>query len=383
MIHRNLAPLRFTVLAAIASIAGVALAAKPSPATAQAGVIAFRDDCGGLLYAMRADGSGRIAIPLPTPALPTDRYRSPLVLDVSTAGPLTVVYYVGIDRLMVIDGQNVRTIVDYGLFAVQLNDVGGVLTPDPPVRLSLPEVAGVDPNRAQQGSFSPTGSGDRFALVAASATSKVLMTAQVERDVTSRVVGLTNLVVVGDLESIGLPDPGFPDSNGFTGGIDYAPDGNGIVASIYFDLWRIHLGADNTFLSAEWLTPNTDGYAEWNPSFSPDSSRIAYSSGRISSSGGAQDPDIYSLDPASHAVLRVTNARNKGKASGARNNAMWSSDSAWIGFSAYVGSPPRRSPCSGLLNSEIFQIRADGSTTAAQITNTNGTGVEAWPGWGW
>ena len=33
------------------------------PASAQTGVIAFRDDCTDLLYAMRGDGSGREATP--------------------------------------------------------------------------------------------------------------------------------------------------------------------------------------------------------------------------------------------------------------------------------------------------------------------------------
>jgi Tol biopolymer transport system component len=62
---------------------------------------------------------------------------------------------------------------------------------------------------------------------------------------------------------------------------------------------------------------------------------------------------------------------------------MWSSDGTRIGFSAYTSRTPRRSPCSGLVNSEIFLIAADGSTTASQITNTSGTSVEAWPKWGW
>jgi hypothetical protein len=35
------------------------------------------------------------------------------------------------------------------------------------------------------------------------------------------------------------------------------------------------------------------------------------------------------------------------------------------------------------VNSDIFLIKADGSTTATQITNTNGTSVEVWSRWGW
>ncbi len=359
-----------------------ALAAMP--ASAQTGVIAFRDDCTGLLYAMRGDGSGRIALPLPPLPQPTDQYRQPLVLDVTTSGPATVVYYVGISH------QNQLALVDFGLFAVQVNDAGGVLTTDPPVRLSLPAdvgIAGVNPNTARHGSFSSAGFGDRLALVADSQTASVSMTAKVERDSTLKIIGLSDLVVVGDLYSIGLPDPNLPASQGFTGDIDYSPDGTSIVASIYYDLWMIYLRGDNTYLSAERLTANTDGFAEWNPSFSPDASRIAYSGGPFSTSGpqagGVRDGDIYSLTLATRSVLRVTTNKNKGSAATGRNNAMWRSDSAWIGFTAFTSSTPRRSPCSSLVNSEIFLIKADGSTIATQITNTNGTSVEAWPRWGW
>jgi hypothetical protein len=359
--------------------------ALPASLTALPGVIAFRDDCTSLLYAMRADGSGRVALPLPPLPLPSDSYRDPWILDVTTSDPLTVVYYVGIGRVVLIDGQKTLTIVDYGLFAVQVNDVGGVLTPDPLVRLGLPEIAGVDPNEARRGSFTPAGAGDRLALVARSSTASVLMTAHVDRDATMRIVGLSDLVVVGDLYSIGLPDPGHPLSQGFTGDIDYSPDGISIAASIYFDLWKINLGIDNTYLTAERLTENTDGFAEWKPSFSPDGSRIAYTGGAITGSGGVsgRDADLYSLTLAPRVVIPVTTSRNKGSAASARNNAMWSPDSAWIGFSAYTTKTPRSSPCSSLVNSEIFLIRADGSTTATPITNTNGTSVEAWPRWGW
>lgn len=362
----------------VAAGLGVAL---PAPLTALPGVIAFRDDCTSRLYAMRADGSGRIALPLPPLPLPNDSYRDPWILDVTTGDPLTVVYYVGIGRVVA----NVFTLVDRGLFAVHVNDVGGVLTPDPLVRLSLPAIAGVDPNEARRGSFSPAGFGDRLALVARGPAASVLMTAHVDRDATMRIVGLSDLVVVGDLYSIGLPDPGHPLSQGFTGDIDYSPDGTSIAASIYYDLWKVNLGVDNTYLTAERLTENTDGFAEWKPSFSPDGSRVAYTGGAISGSGGVsvRDVHIYSLTLAPRVVAPVTTNRNKGSAASARNNAMWSPDGAWIGFSAYLAKTPRNSPCSGLVNSEIFLIRADGSTTATPITNTNGTGVEAWPRWGW
>jgi WD40-like Beta Propeller Repeat len=357
------------------------------PASAQTGVIAFRDDCTGLLYAMHWDGSGRIALPLPSRPEPTDRYLDPQVLDVTTSGPMTVIYYVGIGRIVVIDGRNVLTLVNHGLFAVQVDDVGGVLTPGSPVRLSLPEIAGIDPTFARRGSFSPVAFGDRLALVASSSSVSVLMTAKVERDSALKIIGLSDLVAVGDLYALGFPDPNFPTNQGFTGFIDYSPDGRSIVASIYYDLWMLSLRDDNTFLNSERLTENTDGFAEWNPSFSPDGSHIAYTAGAISKNSGgvsSRDLDIYSIETGTRAVARVTSNSNKGAAARSRNNPIWSSDSMWIGFTAdTAGSTQRRSPCSFLVNSEIFMIKADGSTASTQITNTNGTSVEVLPRSGW
>jgi hypothetical protein len=354
-----------------------------SPVSAQSGVIAFRDDCTGRLYAMRGDGSARIALPLPQLPQPTGEYRywDPWIVDVSTSGPLTVVYYVGISRL----NQKTFTLVDFGLFAVQLGDVGGVLRPGSPVRLTLPAdvgFAGVNPNTARFGSFSPFR--DRLALVANSQAASVLMTARVDRDSTLRVTGLSDLVVVGDLYSLGLPDPTVPTSKGFTGNVDYSPDGSSIVASIYHDLWLINLTSENTNGGAGLLTANTDGFAEWKPAYSPGGTRIAYTAGPIAAStGGVSTTDIHSLTLDTRAVTPVTTNKNKGKAASGRNNAMWWSDGTAIGFSAFTSATPRHSPCSTLVNADLFLINADGSNIAAQITNTNGTSVEAWPKWGW
>jgi hypothetical protein len=342
------------------------------PAFGQSGVIAFQDHCTALLYAMRGDGSGRVALLPPLP-LPTDKYVQPRVLDVTTGGPTTVVYYAGMTGAT----------FDHGLFAVQVDD-SGVLRPELPVRLSLPKIAGADPDSARSGSFSPFGFGDRFAFVAPGQNASVLMTAKVDRDSNLKITGLSDFVVVGDLYTIGIPDPKFPDQKGFTGFIDYSPDGRSIVASIYYDLWMIYLHADNTFDRAERLT-GTSGFAEWNPAFSLDGSHIAYTGGAISGSGGVslRDTDIYSLVPATRTVTRVTANSNRGSAAMGRDHPTWSPDDAWIGFAAYVNShPPRNSICSGIVNSEIFLIKADGSTTATPITNTNGTSVEDGPRWG-
>jgi hypothetical protein len=355
---------RCTISLAAVLLTGLAA----SPVSAQSGAIAFRDACTGRLYAMRGDGSARIALPLPPLPQPTGEYRywDPWIVDVSTSGPLTVVYYVGIGRL----NQKTFTLVDFGLFAVQLNDVGGVLLPDAgsPVRLILPSdvgFLGVNPNIARRGSFSPLR--DRLALVADSQTASVLMTAKVDRDAsTLKVTGLSDLVVVGDLYSLGLPDPTVPASKGFTG-----------------DLWLVRLSSENTNVGADLLTANTDGFAEWKPAYSPEGTHIAYTAGPIAASGGVSTTDIHSLTLDTRAVTRVTTNKNKGKAASGRHNAMWRSDGTAIGFSAFTSATPRSSPCSTLVNSEFFLINADGSNSAAQITNTSGTSVEAWPKWGW
>lgn len=306
------------------------LASKSTVAQTSTGIIAFRDDCTRLLYAMRWDGSGRIALPFPPlPNPKTDKYLDPWVLDVTTSGPMTVVYYVGISRVEVINGENEFTFLDHGLFAVQMDDVGGVLTPEPPVRLNLPAIGEVDPTFARHGSFSPMAFGDRLALVSSSSSVRLLMTAKVERDpISAKIIGLSDLVEIGDLYALGLPDPKFPDEKGFTGfRIDYSPDGRSIVTPIYYDLWTISLADDyKTFLNSERLTQNTDGFAEWNSSFSPDGSHVAYTSGAISRNGGvsSRDADIYSLELGTRDVVPVTSNSNKGAAERSRNNPIWS-----------------------------------------------------------
>jgi hypothetical protein len=303
---------------------------------------------------------------------------------------LTVIYYVGIINLS-------KNVVTPGLFAVQLNfqlngDGSETLVPDTPVPLlsSHTPIDGVDPNSARHGSISTNA--DRLALVASGSTASVLMTAQIVRDSTLKIIGLSDLVAVGDLYSLNgvFPNPDFPDSKGFTGTIAYSLDGTSIVASIYFDLWTISLAADNTFLSVTPLTDTTDRSAKWNPDLSPGGSRIAYTGGPISESrSGAAvrlgDMNIYSPTLAPPSVIQVTTNQNKDSASTDIDNAMFSPDGEWIAFTALTTTTktPRNLPCSGLVNSDIFLINADGSSTAVDITNTNGTSVEVWPRLGW
>jgi hypothetical protein len=346
------------------------------PAAAQTtGVIAFRDDCTHLLYAMRGDGSGRTALQLPPLPGPADQYeyRDPWVLDVTTRGPLSIVYYVGIVA------QGSSTLEDSsGLYAVEVSEVGGSLVSGSPRLLVLPDAESFA--NVSFGAFSSAP--ERLALVALTVaptgqTSRVFMTAAVDRDLTTgAITSLSDFVVLGDFSSLGQ----------VSSFIDYSSDGRSIVLSISSDLYRLHLSPDYTIDgAAELLTPNTDGVAEWNPSYSPDGSRIAYTAGAIGRSGlvSGRAMEISVLDLGTRASTRLITKRNKGKAADGLNNAMWSANGLSIGFTAFTGATPRRSPCSNFANAEIFRINSDGTGVASALTTTNGTGVEAWPQWGW
>jgi hypothetical protein len=364
----------------------VVSAAPVSVASAQTGIIAFTDYCTHGVYAIRGDGTGRVALPLPPLPEPASafRYGTPRVLDVTSSGATTVVYQLAITQR---DG---TAPADMALYAVQVNDNGGSsLEPANPLRLALPAdvpvsgEASVNPNRAWHGAFSSAGSEERLALVVSTGTVNVLMTVKVDRDALRSVTSLSDVVVVAELESLGVPDPGVA-RYGFTGTIDYAPDGSGIVASIYHDLWLVRLTSEHTLDAAEQLTPNTDGAVEWNPSYSPDGLRVAYTAGRLTKDGtvGVANTNIYTVGVFSGAVTPITSTAGKGKSFSSPNDAMWAPDGTLIGFAAFTSSTVRRAPCSALVNSEIFLIKSDGSGTASLITNTNGTSVEGAPKWG-
>ena len=87
----------------------------------------------------------------------------------------------------------------------------------------------------------------------------------------------------------------------------------------------------------------------------------------------------------SGSVLRVTSRKNRGDAARLLNNgSVWSPDGSSIGFTAYVsGRVPRSATCNNVGNSDVFITKADGSTVATHITDTNGTSAEASPRWGW
>jgi Tol biopolymer transport system component len=93
--------------------------------------------------------------------------------------------------------------------------------------------------------------------------------------------------------------------------------------------------------------------------------------------------NIYSLTLAPPSVIQVTNIENKGTAATDRDHAMFSPDGEWIAFTALTTKTPHNLPCSALVNSDIFLINSNGSSTAVDITNTNGTSVEVLPRLGW
>ena len=273
----------------------------------------------------------------------------------------------------------------WGLFAVQLDDIDGRLEPGSPVQLTLPAdigFDGVNPNTARRSSFSRAASGDRLALVASSQTDTVLMTARIDPDAASKITGLSNLVV-----------------QAICGRWAQSPPPRRASPATSITLGRkqhrsVHLGQSLDGPSAFRQHVRVCGKSlPRTPMISPsgilifarrNSNRPA--AGPITAGSGGvylRETDIYSLTLDTRAVTRVTTNRNKGRAALGRNSAMWRSDGAWIGFSAYTSFTPRRSQCSDLVNSEIFLIKADGSTTASQITNTSGTSVEVWPKWGW
>jgi hypothetical protein len=111
-------------------------------AWAQNGVIGFQNTCRGpsRVYVMRGEAESasnpRVLLPLP-PLVDGFQFQS-IPLDVSTAGPVTILLY--------------------GLFASQVNDIGGNLVPDAPVNIRL----AADPrlpaniNNTPFAKFSPT-----------------------------------------------------------------------------------------------------------------------------------------------------------------------------------------------------------------------------------
>jgi dipeptidyl aminopeptidase/acylaminoacyl peptidase len=309
---------------------------------------------------MRGDaestGNPRVLLPLP-PLLNGQQYgQSPL--DVSTSGPVTVLLE--------------------GLFAVQVNDIGGVLVPDAPVNIRLTDTTNLPPNINffNNATFSPTW--DRVALV----SSGILVIADIVRDENQKITGLTNPTVVANLFDIGSPsDSSLGTEGGFTGFPDFSPDGNRIAVSIYGDLWLLNLDADgHTLLSSQPVT-RTPRDTESRGVFSPDGSRLAYIGGRNDPNRGvlSRSANLFTINLDTMEVTQVT--RNQDTINDPGDPA-WSPDGLFLAFTARGERSPRDSSC-GLVNYEIYEIKADGTSAPTLLTNPGANGVEGYSQWGW
>jgi hypothetical protein len=188
-------------------------------AWAQNGVISFQDQCTPApcrVYVMRGEAEStsnpRVLLPLPPPINGVQYGQLPL--DISTIGPVTILLQ--------------------GLFAVQVNDIGGNLVPDALVNIRLADATNLPPNinNPIDAKFSPTG--DCVALV----SNGFLVIADIVRNENQKITGLTNPTVVANLLDIGSPsDSSLSTGGGFTCFPDVSPDGTRIVVSIYGDLW--------------------------------------------------------------------------------------------------------------------------------------------------
>jgi hypothetical protein len=361
---------------AFAAAAALLLTSLPSGETRAVipadGVVAFGDHCARRLYAMNPDGTGRHLLP---------DVGAGGVVDVSRGvGPVTVL---AAGQRPLPDGGSKPT-----LYAI---DASGTQAP-----VELLDETEPTPSEA---AMSPTG--DRVAFVhkywdpVAEVGHADLGIGDIVRDaVSGAIIDVENVTFVVDLWTLGSPGDAIGDLGYvFTGPLDFAPDGRRLVVTIYDDLWELTLDADTgrTLVEARPIT-RTTSFAERMPSWSPIADVVAFSGGPYSTSGGRplalylSDMEIYTADVSAGTARQVTNARNKGSSGDGRNNPAWSRNGSYLLFDALgpaAFGKRGQSSCGGASNSDLFQIPADGSLKAVNITNTSGTGVEYGPAWGW
>jgi Tol biopolymer transport system component len=109
--------------------------------------------------------------------------------------------------------------------------------------------------------------------------------------------------------------------------------------------------------SASYTRLTTNTVADSNPAWSPDGSRLAFTSAR----DGTGNPEIYTMNADGSDARRLTTS------AGADYQPAWSSDGSRIAFVSERDG-----------NAEIYVMGADGSTP---VRLTIGTGIDAEPAW--
>ena len=355
MLRRILAIVVMTVLAAGLLWYAPALAAKggnkgggktPPPLPTVTGVVVFHDFCTERVYVMNPDGTGR--------ELLDGSLEYPRVKDVSRGAP-------GAVTALVLSWDT--------LYAIPVD--GSRVVP-----LSIPIEY---PNYPAYAVFSADG--ERIAYVSFEydpvtfeVNSAEVYIANVVRDGDGYVTGLGEINYLIDLNKIGQRD----DSNfegPSTGALDFSSDNSRLVVTIYDDLWVLELALDgHTLLDAYPLTRTPD-FREWYPRWSPTGDIIAFH-GTTS-----QSSDIYTLD-FSGVQVKVTSG------GGYKQFPNWSPDGVHLLYGAQSGRFKRGSPCSNLLDTDLYLVPFDGSQEELNVTKgtgdtETGDGVESFAGWGW
>jgi Tol biopolymer transport system component len=211
--------------------------------------------------------------------------------------------------------------------------------------------------------------------------------ADVVRDSTGHVVGITGLTFVVDLMTIGSPaDSSHPQSA--VGAIDLSADGTKLLAVIYDDIWMINLNPTGWIMAGATNLTRTPDFAEMYARWSPAADAIAFSGGGYAELGDrwwySSNTNVFTMNPATGAVRQIT---TKTTHKGSRPSAefpTWSPSGTHLLYGAETGGyGPRNSPCGTLVNDDLYLILSSGTQKTVNITNTAGTAVESSPRWGW
>lgn len=351
------------------ALSGTHLNAGPIGVTTPetAGLVVFYDACTAQWYAMNPDGTSRQGLPSIGTRVVVDLSRGTTPMTI-LAGHQT-------------DPTNFSS--DQILEAITISGSPGNWTVGTPVQL----LQATDPSFRYYARFSPDGG--RIAYIHQTYSpgyAREIWIGDVVRDATGNPT-LSNITKVADLSTLGLPG----DSNTEPGGeLDFAPDGYRLVVTFHEDLWELFLGLDGHTLTGVVRLTQTPDFWEQGPRWSPTAGEIAFWGGPTTtcSFGGTclsfKDMNIYSLNVSTGAVRQVTTSNNSSGAG--KQSPGWSPSATTLIYSAEGQAAFGKrgiSSCSSLVNFDLFQIRADGSKKAINVTNTAGNGVEGAPRWGW